>query len=81
MQTKVQRRQLGFSLLEIMIVIIIIGVGASTVRLMAGRSDPLAEVQKTAGSFRFWFSNQLDRALLENTEVGLYFTEASVVLL
>ena len=76
-----QRQQQGFTLLEIMIVVIIIGIGASTVRFLIVQKDPLEEVQTTAGAFNFWFSNQIDRALLENTELGLFFTEKSVSLL
>jgi prepilin-type N-terminal cleavage/methylation domain-containing protein len=74
-------RQTGFTLLEIMIVLIIIGVGFATVRLAVTQSDPLEKEVKTIDAFSFWFTNQQQTALLNNTELGLFFTKTGIVAL
>jgi general secretion pathway protein H len=81
MKSNQRLHQKGFSLLEIMIVILIIGVGAASIRLATINDDPMEDVLKTANAFSFWFGNQQDQVLLSNTENGLYFTETGVVLL
>lgn len=81
MKRSQRQHQAGFSLLEIMIVILIIAVGASLIRFAVVQNDPLEDVEKTGHTFAFWFGTQLDEALLTNTEVGLYFSETSVTLL
>lgn len=73
--------QSGFSLLEVMIVVLIIGIAAATVRLTMFRDDPLEAIEKSAHAFAFWFSRQVDQTLLSGNEKGLYFTEQSVAVL
>lgn len=73
--------QRGFSLLEIMIVILIIGIGASAIRLAVVQKDPLEDVLQTAGAFQYWFNTQVDQTLLSNKEVGLFFMSTSVAVL
>lgn len=71
----------GFSLLEIMIVLVIIGVGAGTLRLLITPDDPFTNLERAAGAFAFWFGHELDQALLNNREVGLYFSAQGVTLM
>lgn len=76
-----RKRQIGFSLIEIMIVILIIGIGAATVRLAVTQSDPLEDVEKSMNAFGFWFINQQQTSLLTNTEIGLFFTKSGISVL
>lgn len=71
----------GFSLLELMMVILIIGIASSLVRIAVTDKDPLEPIQETAAGFNYWFGQQLDFALLNSTEVGLYFTDSSIHIL
>jgi prepilin-type N-terminal cleavage/methylation domain-containing protein len=73
-----RQNQNGFSLIEIMIVLVIIGVGFATVRLAVTQSDPLEDVEKSMNAFSFWFINQQQTSLLTNTEIGLFFTESGI---
>lgn len=66
--------QKGFSLLEIMIVIIIIGIGAASVRLAITSDDPLEKVVESVSAFDYWFTNQQQKSLMNSSEVGLFFT-------
>lgn len=56
--------QKGFSLLELMMVVLIIGVAAATVRLAVSGSDPLDQAQATAETFIYWYSQQQDFVLM-----------------
>jgi prepilin-type N-terminal cleavage/methylation domain-containing protein len=71
-------KQQGFSLLELMIVVLIIGVAAATVRLAVSSSDPLDQASETAETFIYWYSQQQDYVLMSHTDIGLYFMETSV---
>lgn len=73
--------QRGFTLLELMIVVLIIGVGAATVRVAVTSSDPLEQAQETAETFNYWFSQQQDYVLMSHTDIGLYFMETSIATL
>lgn len=73
--------QKGFSLLELMMVVLIIGVAAATVRLAVSGSDPLDQAQATAETFIYWYSQQQDFVLMSHTDLGLYFMESSVATL
>ncbi len=64
-----------------MVVLLIIGIGAATVRLMVAKSDPIDDVVGTANTFQYWFSQQLDQSLLTHEEIGLYFMESSIAVL
>ncbi len=68
----------GFSLIELMVVLLIIGIGASMVRIAVVKPDTLQVVEDNAYSFSGWLSSLMDRSLLTNEEVGLYFSEMSV---
>jgi prepilin-type N-terminal cleavage/methylation domain-containing protein len=81
MTTLQKKRQHGFSLLEVMIVIVVMAIGAATIRLMAVSDDPLKDIEKTAHTFNVWFNSQLDQALLSNSEIGLHFTETQIAVL
>lgn len=75
MQNIKLRHQFGFSLLEIMIVIIIIGVGAASVRLAITSADPLDDLVESADAFEYWFTNLQQKSLMNSSEIGLHFTK------
>lgn len=74
-------KQDGFSLLEVMIVVLIIAVGAATVRLLAVNDNQLDDVEKQGHAFEFWFGRQLDQSLLSGQEIGMFFSEQSIAAL
>lgn len=71
----------GFSLLEVMIVVVIIAIGAASVRLLTVDENPLDDVEKQGYAFEYWFGRQLDQALLTGQEVGIYISENTVAAL
>ncbi|TCS42540.1 type II secretion system protein [Reinekea marinisedimentorum] len=77
----IRAAQRGFSLLELMMVVLIIGVAAATVRLAVSNSDPLDQAQSTAETFIYWYSQQQDYVLMSHTDIGLYFMESSIATL
>lgn len=79
--SRFRRHQQGFSLLEIMIVVLIIAIGAATIRLAVVTPDPYKELTEEADNFRVWFQNQQFEALLSGIELGLYLTEEELQLL
>lgn len=61
----------GFSLIELLVVIIIIGVAAGAVRLALVQPDPLTELERSAQQLAYRFGQVQDRVLLSGQEQGL----------
>lgn len=80
-QSSNRPRQSGFSLLEIMIVILIMGIGAGAIRLAVASNDPLDETVEVAEAFDYWFDRVLDQALLSQSDIGLYFLKDGLIQL
>ena len=58
----------GFSLLELMVVIVIIGIAA----------DPVQELEQAAGQYAYRMERIQDQVLLSNRERGLIFVQDGV---
>ena len=71
----------GFSLIEIMIVILIIGIGAATVRIVIPNKDPLDDAKNAADNFIHLFSQLQDDSLMRHEDIGLYFMESHIAIL
>lgn len=71
----------GFSLIELLVVIIIIGVAASMVRLVVSQADPLDELERSARQLAYQFGQVQDRVLLSGEDQGLSFIADSVQFL
>ena len=67
------QRERGFSLIELLVVIVIIGVAAAGVRLAVTREAPLADIRQSAAQLAYTVGQAQDRVLLSNTERGLVF--------
>lgn len=65
----------GFSLLELMVVMLIIGLAYGAVRVLAPATSSADEAQKYALAFQFWFEKQMDHSLISGTEIGFFITE------
>ncbi|WP_028669925.1 prepilin-type N-terminal cleavage/methylation domain-containing protein [Saccharospirillum impatiens] len=63
----------GFSLLELMVVIVIIGIAAGAVRLAVTGNDPVQELEEAAGQYAYRMERIQDQVLLSNRERGLMF--------
>lgn len=61
----------GFSLIELLVVIIIIGVAASMVRLVVSQPDPLEDLERSARQLAYQFGQVQDRVLLSGDDQGL----------
>lgn len=72
-----QRNQ-GFSLLELMVVIVIIGIAAGAVRLAVTSNDPVQELEQAAGQYAYRIERIQDQVLLSNRERGLIFVQDGV---
>lgn len=68
----------GFSLLELMVVIVIIGIAAGAVRLAVTGSDPVQELEQAAGQYAYRMERIQDQVLLSNRERGLIFVQDGV---
>ena len=66
-----RRATTGFSLIEIMVVIFIIGISISVVSLVVSRGGPQEELQEIAERFATVGSFASERAILTNQPVGL----------
>ncbi|WP_108127145.1 prepilin-type N-terminal cleavage/methylation domain-containing protein [Saccharospirillum mangrovi] len=64
-------RDAGFSLIELLVVIIIIGVAASMVRLVVSQPDPLEELERSAQQLAYRFGQVQDTVLLSGDDQGL----------
>lgn len=71
----------GFTLIEVLVVILIIGVVMSMISLASTSKDPLEDTLKKSYAFQYWFGKVIDNALLSGEDVGLYFTKSSVITL
>ena len=81
MKPGLQRRAAGFSLIELMVVLLIIGIGAAAIRLGVVRNDPLDDLQRTGDTLVHWFTRAQDQSLITLRETGLYFMTGSVATL
>lgn len=70
--------QHGFSLIELLVVLIIIGVAAGAVRLAITEEDPLRDMQQAAEQLAYRIGQGQDRVMLSNRERGLYFLSGGV---
>ncbi len=68
----------GFSLLELMVVIVIIGIAAGAVRLAVTGNDPVQELEQAAGQYAYRMERIQDQVLLSNRERGLLFVQDGV---
>lgn len=68
----------GFSLLELMVVIVIIGIAAGAVRLAVTGNDPVQELEQAAGQYAYRMERIQDQVLLSNRERGLIFVQDGV---
>lgn len=68
----------GFTLIEVLVVILIMGVVMSMISLASQTKDPLEDTVKKAHGYQHWFSKSIDQSLLSGNEVGLYFTETTI---
>lgn len=68
----------GFSLLELMVVIVIIGIAAGAVRLAMTGNDPVQELEQAAAQYAYRLERLQDQVLLSNRERGLLFVQDGV---
>lgn len=73
--------QTGFSLMELLVVLIIIGVAAGAVRLAMTDEAPMAEVERDAERLAYRFGQIQDRVLLSNRERGVLILRDELVFL
>ncbi|MFG1496448.1 prepilin-type N-terminal cleavage/methylation domain-containing protein [Saccharospirillum sp. HFRX-1] len=74
-------RRAGFSLIELLVVIIIIGVAAGAVRLAISQPDPLGDLERSAQQLAYRFGQVQDRVLLSGEDRGLVFVDGSAQFL
>lgn len=75
------RHQTGFSLMELLVVLIIIGVAAGAVRLAMTDEAPMAEVERDAERLAYRFGQIQDRVLLSNRERGVLILRDKLIFL
>ena len=74
-------RRAGFSLIELLVVIIIIGVAAGAVRLAISQPDPLGDLERSAQQLVYRFGQVQDRVLLSGEDRGLVIVDGSAQFL
>ena len=74
-------RESGFTLIELMLVIFIIGLLVSMVRLPALSSSPFELVDKESKKLGVLINMASDRAILKNRQIGLALNEQQYVFL
>lgn len=68
-------RRAGFSLIELLVVVIIIGVAAAAVRLAISQPDPLGDLERSAQQLVYRFGQVQDRVLLSGEDRGLVIVD------
>jgi len=71
----------GFTLVELMVVILIIGIALGAVSLAITSRDPIQELQQSADQFAYQMERIQDQVLLNKRERGLMFVQDGVYLL
>jgi general secretion pathway protein H len=71
----------GFTLIEVLVVILIMGIVISMATLSNTSSDPLKDTVDKSEGFKYWFGKITDHSLLSGDDIGLYFTESSIIAL
>lgn len=66
-----RKRYAGFTLIEIMVVVFVIGISVGVASLVVSRGGPEKELRKIAERFATLASFASERAILSNTPVGL----------
>jgi len=74
-------RSAGFSLIELLVVIIIIGVAAGAVRLAISQPDPLGDLERSAQQLVYRFGQVQDRVLLSGKDRGLVLLDGEAQFL
>lgn len=81
MKQSTNRFPKGFTLIEVLVVILIMGVVLSMISLASTSKDPLEDTLKKSYAFQYWFSKIIDQSLLSGDDIGLYFTESTILTL
>lgn len=74
-------RQQGFSFIEILVVLVIMGLLVSSVVISFSNKEPADDLEKEARKFRTIFHLAADYALLNNAELGLHVKDNQYQLL
>ncbi len=75
------KQERGFSLIELLVVLLIVGIAAGSVRMAVTKEAPLADIRQSAEQLAYQVGQAQDRVLLSNTERGIIFMSAGVKFL